>query len=94
VTYGPRVSGGYQFPRTNAARLTRGRPVAREEVPGVGTAEVVPLEGGFRRQWDVCGVWTDREGNGQGSTYIATDELEARAEFQRLLGEMRREVVP
>ena len=88
-TYGARFSHGYQFPRTNSARLERGEPIAREDVPGVGVVEIVPLTGGRRRQWDVCAVWTDRDGNGYSSTYIATDELEARAEFVKLIRELR-----
>lgn len=87
-TYGPRFSAGYQFPRTSSARLSRGEPIVSETIPGVGTVEIVPLEGGRRRQWDVCAVWTTREGDGKSSTFIATDELQARAEFARLMREL------
>lgn len=89
-TYGPRFSHGYQFPRTSSARLTREAPIRREEVPGVGYAQIVPLVGGRRRLFDVCAVWTDPQRNGYSSTYIATDELEARAEFVKLMAELRR----
>jgi len=78
-------SHGYQFMRGAHARLERGRPIAREAIPGVGVVEIVPLTGGRRRQWDVCAVWSDRQGNGKASTYIARDELEARVEFTRLI---------
>jgi hypothetical protein len=87
-TYGPRNSGGYQFPRTDAARLTRERPIRRQEIPGVGVVEIVPLSGGRRRQWDVCAQWKDHEGNGLASTYIATDELEASTQFAKLVREL------
>ncbi len=93
-TYGSSFSHGYQFPRTSSARLERGRPIARETIAGVGTVEVVPLTGGRRKQWDVCAVWTDRDGNAQGDTYIAGDELEARAEFRRLIEQLRAHEAP
>jgi hypothetical protein len=88
-THGPRFSHGYQFPRTDSARLGRGEAIRRERIPGVGTVEIVPLTGGRRRQWDVCATWTDSDGNGCASTYIATDELEANTEFVKLIRELR-----
>lgn len=87
-TYGPRTSGGYQFPRTHSARLTREKPIRRHEIPGVGAVEIVPLTGGRRRLWDVCAVWKDRERNGHAATYIADNELEASTEFARLVREL------
>lgn len=89
--YGPRFNAGYQFPRTHAATLVRGEPVRRETPAPGARAEIVPLTGGRRRQFDVCGRWVDRQGVHCFSTAIATDELEARKLFVDLCATIVRE---
>lgn len=54
--HGPRYTGGYQFPSTNAVTLTRGEPVRRAGPfgPSRATIELVPLTGGRPDYFDVC----------------------------------------
>lgn len=87
-TRGPRFSGGYQFPRTNAARLKRGEPIREERLGNGAVLRIVPLTGGLRKQFDVCGQWTKRAPDGPifvTDSTIVRDELEARLEYARLV---------
>ena len=89
-TTGPRFSSGYQFPRTSSVVLRRGRPIKREEIGTGAYAQIVPLTGG-RGRFDVCGEWRNRDGVYIQETYLASDELEATAEYVRLINRIRRE---
>jgi hypothetical protein len=84
-TYGPRFNGGYQFPRTNSAKLRRLPPIRVERLGDGAKVEVVPLAGSRERLYDVCGQWTAPDGMSVSSTFLAHDELQAGAEFGRLV---------
>jgi hypothetical protein len=88
-TYGPRFSGGYQFPRTNSARLTRGEPIRREELGAGAHVTVTPLTGGRKKVFEVCAFYEDQPGRWVQHAYIAEDELEAREWFERLVRKAR-----
>lgn len=89
-TYGPRFVDGYQMPRASSARLSRGSPIRVEQLGGGAFAQITPLAGGRERVFDVHGEWTV-EGVTVTSSYLASDELEARAEFVRLIRTITRE---
>lgn len=94
-TYGPRFSGGYQFPRTNAASYSREQPVRLERLGDGAYVQIVPLRGSHGRvMYDVYGSWRKRSDDGQltivSSSTIARDRLEASIEFQRLVREITR----
>lgn len=95
LTYGSRFSGGYQFPRTDSAQLERLPAMRVEKLAGGAFAQIVPLTGGRRTLYDVCGQWTARGAGGEAvnvsSSYIATDQLEAAAEFQKLIRQIAQE---
>ncbi len=87
-TYGPRFSGGYQFPRTHAASLRREPPIKGTVLAGGATIQVVPLTGGRATKYDVCASWRDEHGVWVSSTYVAEDLLEASAEYARVIARL------
>ena len=84
MTAGPRFSGGYQFPRSNAARLERGKPIQADRTPKGEWVMIVPLTGGIRKTFDVCAFYQDPGGTWINHSYIAADELQARAAYRQL----------
>jgi hypothetical protein len=93
VTRGPNFSGGYQFGvdgrSTDAATLRRERPLQHTKLSNGAEIQIVPLTGGRQLVFDVCASWQElhpERGLTQvSSTYIAQDELDAKAEFHRLV---------
>ena len=77
-TRGRRFNAGYQFPRTHAATLSRGKPIREARLPNGAVVRIVPLDGGRARRFDVCAEHTDREGNMMTSTCLADDGLRGR----------------
>lgn len=83
ATYGPRFSGGYQFPRTNAAPLHRGEAIREENLGAGARAWIVPLLGGRRKILEVGVEYEDEPGHWVLATCHAYDELEAREVYVR-----------
>lgn len=85
LTYGSRFEGGYQFPRTDSVRLTRGDPIRVERVTGGGSIEVVPLRGGRRRIFEITATYELPGRVTVQSSTFCYDELEVAVELRRLI---------
>lgn len=83
MSYGPRFSGGYQFPRTDSARYTRGEPIRRQAFANGASVTITPLTGGRRKIFEVCASYEEEPRRWVQHVYNAVDELEARAWFER-----------
>jgi hypothetical protein len=94
VTYGPRFNGGYQFPATDAASLTRQDPIRREGPIGGQDVRLllIPLTGGRQRVvYDLCGSWVRTRHPLWTETFsiLIDDEHRAKDAFGELATQLR-----
>jgi hypothetical protein len=93
-THGPRFSGDYQFPRTDAATLRHGEPILSERGlcgPWQVSIELRPLLDGLPGMFAVLSVWGGLAAPSSGSLQaIVEGEDRARRAFADGVAELRR----